>query len=69
MPIRPSAKIGALGHRGIRWRMAALVPVALLLLSMVSFMAGASIAKTLFAVVSPMAVATRRNSAPVAAMG
>jgi inner membrane transporter RhtA len=40
--------------------MAALFPIALLLLSMVSFMAGASVAKTLFAVVSPMTVVALR---------
>jgi len=41
--------------------MAALLPIALLLLSMVSFMAGASVAKTLFAVVSPMTVVALRT--------
>ena len=40
--------------------MAALLPIALLLLSMASFMAGASVAKTLFAVVNPMTVAALR---------
>jgi len=40
--------------------MTALLPIALLLLSMVSFMAGASVAKTLFAVVSPMTVVALR---------
>ena len=41
--------------------MAALFPIALLLLSMVSFMAGASIAKSLFAILSPMAVVALRT--------
>jgi inner membrane transporter RhtA len=41
--------------------MAALFPIALLLLSMVSFMAGASVAKALFAVVSPMTVVALRT--------
>ena len=40
--------------------MAALFPIALLLLSMASFMAGASLAKTLFAVVNPMTVVALR---------
>ena len=40
--------------------MTALYPIALLLLSMVSFMAGASLANTLFAVVSPMTVVALR---------
>jgi inner membrane transporter RhtA len=40
---------------------AALFPIALLLLSMVSFMAGASIAKSLFAILSPMAVVALRT--------
>jgi inner membrane transporter RhtA len=39
----------------------ALFPIALLLLSMVSFMAGASIAKSLFAILSPMAVVALRT--------
>ncbi len=40
--------------------MTALFPIALLLLSMLSFMAGASVAKTLFAVVSPATVVALR---------
>ena len=41
--------------------MATLLPIAFLLLSMVSFMAGASIAKSLFAILSPMAVVALRT--------
>jgi inner membrane transporter RhtA len=40
--------------------MTALLPIALLLLSMVSFLAGASVATTLFAVVSPATVVALR---------
>jgi len=40
--------------------MAGLFPIALLLLSMLSFMAGASVATTLFAAVSPMTVVALR---------
>lgn len=40
--------------------MSTLLPIALLLLSMASYMAGASVAKTLFAVINPVAVVALR---------
>jgi len=40
--------------------MSMLLPIALLLLSMASYMAGASVAKTLFAVINPVAVVALR---------